>query len=126
VIFFIKYLFGTEENKPILLAFINAVLSKTDFDLIVSVEILNPFNVKEFVGDKETVLDVKATDNNGRIYDIEVQAIGNSVFIHRSLYYWSVLYSSQLQESELYHLLTPTICIITTVFCLKSVYQIRY
>ena len=73
---FIKYLFGTEENKPILLAFINAVLSKTDFDLIVSVEILNPFNIKEFTGDKETVLDVKATDNNGRIYDIEVQAIG--------------------------------------------------
>jgi len=108
---FIKYLFGTEENKPILLAFINAVLIKTDFDPIVSVEIVNPFNIKEFIHDKETVLDVKATDNNGRIYDIEVQSIGNSVFIHRSLYYWSVLYSSQLQENEQYHLLKPAICI---------------
>ena len=108
---FIKYLFGKEENKPILLEFVNRVLAKSDFDTIVSVEIKNPFNIKEFVNDKETVLDVKATDEHGRIYDIEIQTIGNELYILRSLYYWSVLYSSQLFENQLYHKLKPTICI---------------
>jgi len=108
---YIKYLLGREENKSILLAFLNAVLQKSDFDTIVSVEILNPFNIKEFFNDKETILDVKAKDEKGKIYDIEVQSLSNHLFVYRSLYYWSTLYSSQLLQGELYHLLKPTICI---------------
>lgn len=108
---FIKYLLGSVENKSILLAFINGVLSRCDFDKIVDVEVLNPFNIKEFRNDKESILDVKATDENGRIYDIEVQTIGNESYVFRSLYYWACLYSSQLIESDIYSKLKPTISI---------------
>jgi hypothetical protein len=43
---FIKYLLGSEENKDLLLSFINANLSEIGFDKIVKVVIKNPFNVK--------------------------------------------------------------------------------
>ena len=65
---FIKYFFGKQENEVILLDFLNAVLTKTGFDKIVSVEIKNPFNIKDFIGDKETALDIRATDENDKSY----------------------------------------------------------
>ena len=108
---FIKYLFGSEDDKDILLEFINAVLSESDFDRIVDVEIRNPFNIKDFAVDKESILDIKAIDENGRIYNIEVQSSGNEIFINRSLYYWAEIYSGQLSESEIYKKLKPVICI---------------
>lgn len=108
---FIKYLFGIEENKDLLLSFINAVLEDSGFQKIVTVELKNPFNIGTFVADKDSILDIKATDEKGRQYDIEVQASGDESFKNRSLYYWSKLYSSQLNKSELYTRLKPAICI---------------
>jgi predicted transposase/invertase (TIGR01784 family) len=108
---FIKYLFGKPENSDLLLSFINAVLLNIGLDKIVTVEVKNPFNIKEFVLDKESIVDVKATDENGRIYNVEVQSAGNEIFINRSLYYWSKLYGSQLIKSGIYSELQPTICI---------------
>jgi len=40
---------------------------------IVSVEIINSYNEKEFLNDKLSIVDVKASDQLGRIYQIEVQ-----------------------------------------------------
>ena len=110
---FIKYLFGmdTEESRELLLSFINAVLQNSDFDPIVSVVPKNPFNYKEFINDKESVLDIDAKDEQGREYNIEVQTSGDSNFKTRSLYYWADLYKSQLEESEKYKKLNPVICI---------------
>ena len=59
---FIKYLFGTERNKDLLLSFINAVLNDAGFDTIIDLELTNPFNIKTFVLDKESILDIKAID----------------------------------------------------------------
>jgi len=67
--------------------------------------------IKYLLTDKESILDVKATDENGRQYDIEVQSSGNEFFKNRSLYYWAKLYSSQLEEGGEYVELRPTICI---------------
>lgn len=108
---FIKYLFGSEENKDLLLSFINAVLTEIGIDKIVNVEIKNPFNIKDFTFDKESILDVKATDENGRIYNVEVQSTGNETFVNRSLFYWAELYSGQLKETEVYENLKSVICI---------------
>ena len=108
---FIKYLFGTEENKILLLAFINAVLENSGFSLIEKVELKNTFNLKKIVFDKESILDIKATDESGKIFNIEVQTSGTGVFNHRTLYYWARLYSSQLHEGDIYSKLYPAICI---------------
>ncbi len=97
---FIKFLFGSEENKDLLLSFINAVLEDADFPLITSVEHKNPFNYRNFILDKDSILDVKAIDENGKSYDIEVQANDFSHFENRSLYYWAKLYAGQLTEGS--------------------------
>ncbi len=57
---FIKYLFGKEEHKPLLLDFINAVQKSRDFPLIKDLEIKNPFNIKTIAAEKESSLDIKA------------------------------------------------------------------
>ena len=58
--FAFKRVFGDERNTDILIHLLNAILKLVV--PIVSVEILNPFNDKDFSEDKLTVLDVKARD----------------------------------------------------------------
>ena len=106
---FIKYLLGSEENKDLLISFVNAVLTDSNFTTIVSAEIKNPFNVKTFPIDKESIVDIKAADETGRQYNIEVQTTGDESFKARSLYYWAKLYTSQLLEGDDYTKLKPTI-----------------
>ena len=55
-----KYIFGRAETKDLLLSFINAVLIDSRMDEIKEIEILNPFNLKEFPTDKFSILDIKA------------------------------------------------------------------
>ncbi|PID78358.1 MAG: hypothetical protein CSB21_00565, partial [Deltaproteobacteria bacterium] len=108
---FIKYLFGMEEDSSLLKDFINATQKNCDLPLIKSVEVKNPFNLKTIHFDKESVLDIKAVSETGEIFNIEVQTSGNEIFKNRSLYYWSRLYSSQLEQGRKYHNLYPVICI---------------
>lgn len=106
---FIRYLLGSEKNKDVLLDFINSFLEDEGFTLAVKLEIKNPFNLKELPEAKESVLDVKAQDAKGRLFDVEIQVIGNEYFIKRALYYWAKLYESRLSDGELYHTLNPVI-----------------
>ena len=108
---FIKFLFGTEPDKDLLISFINAVLEDSGFRKVITVELKNPFNIREYVIDKESILDIKATDDNGRIFDIEMQTQGNSHFRNRSLYYWARNYSAQLEDGHIWTELKPVICI---------------
>ena len=86
---FVLYLFGDESNVDLLLSFINAVHIDYDFPLIQSVTIKNPFSLKEFYSEKEIITDVKAVDENGKLYDIEIQSSSSIHFKKRSLYYWA-------------------------------------
>ena len=110
---FIKYLFGmdNEESNRLVLSFINAVLQDNDFPIITRIIQKNPFNYKEFVNDKLSVLDIKVEDERGKIYNIEVQSSGDYDFSYRSLYYWSKLYTSQLENGDEYKSLFPVISI---------------
>ena len=104
-----KAVLGSENNKPVLISFLNAIV-KPDFP-IVSVEILNPYNEREFVGDKLSIVDIKARDERNRLYQIEIQLALFSHLPARMLYTWSDIYSSQLQEGENYTSLNPVISI---------------
>ena len=108
---FIKYLFGTGMDKDLLISFINAVLEDSRFKKVVTVEVKNPFNIREYIVDKESILDIKAMDENGRIFDIEMQTQGDSHFRNRSLYYWARNYSAQLEDGHIWTELKPVICI---------------
>jgi predicted transposase/invertase (TIGR01784 family) len=107
--FAFKKLFGAEENKDILISFINAVVAKEN--QITEVILLNPYNLKNYAGDKLSILDIKATDEHGRQYNIEMQITDQVSYTQRALYYWAKLYSSQLQEGDAFGELKKTISI---------------
>ena len=107
--FVFKNIFGSEKNSKILISFLNATLKSKD--LITSVEIKNTDLNKGYIEDKFSRLDVKATTSNEEIINIEIQLKNEYNMIKRSLYYWSKLYSEQLNEGEDYSILKRTICI---------------
>jgi predicted transposase/invertase (TIGR01784 family) len=106
-----KKVFGSEANIPVLINLLEAVLKPPADQRIVDLEILNPFNDKDALDDKLSILDVKARDQQGRQYNIEMQMVGASGFLQRVLYYWAVLHSQQLHAGDAYTATQPTISI---------------
>lgn len=107
--FAFKKLFGSVENKDILISFINAVVEQQC--RIKDVTLLNPYNHKEYPSDKLSILDIKATDEEGRQYNIEMQLNDQVCYNQRALYYWSKLYASQLTKGKPFSELKKTISI---------------
>src|ERR1022692_3065183 len=91
-----KKLFGSEANTPVLMSLLDAVLSPPPDRRIVALEIINPFNDKETPDDKLSIVDIKARDQLGRLYNVEMQMQSSATFPDRALYYWAVLYGQQL------------------------------
>lgn len=102
-----KKLFGSLQNKRLLIAFLKAVLREE----IVDVEILNPFTEKDFVDDKLSILDIKARLSDGRLINIEMQMVVTAIYPNRALYYWAKTYHQQLSEGEEYAELRSTVSI---------------
>ena len=66
------------------------------------VDILNPYNEKEFLSDKLSIVDVKAKDSHERIYQIEIQLTSYSHLPARIIYNWADIYSQQLKSGQDY------------------------
>ena len=103
-----KSLLGNESNRNLLVHFLNATLATELVSPITGVEILNPYNEKEHLDDKLSIVDVKAKDERGRVYQIEIQLDYFGYLPARMLYTWSDVYSQQLQSGEKYYKLNPT------------------
>ncbi|MGU8157504.1 Rpn family recombination-promoting nuclease/putative transposase, partial [Clostridium perfringens] len=56
-------------------------------------------------------LDVKATTSNKEHINIEIQVKNEYNMIQRTLYYWSKMYSEQIQNRDNYNKLERTVCI---------------
>lgn len=107
--FIFKKIFGSEENKSILISFLNATLKSEDE--IKSVTLDNTDMEKSFLEDKFSRLDIKATTNKNERINIEIQLRNEKNMIKRTLYYWSKMYEEQLKEGENYSRLNRTVCI---------------
>jgi hypothetical protein len=70
-----KALLGSEDNRALLIHFLNAVLVDDLPAPITEVEILNPYNERETFSDKLTIVDVKARDAARRLFQIEIQLL---------------------------------------------------
>ena len=103
-----KALLGAEDNRNLLVHLLNAILSADLSTPIATVDILNPYNDKEFVEDKLSIVDVKARDNEGNLYQIEIQLVNFTDLPERILYNWADIYSEQLRNGEGYYRLKPT------------------
>ncbi len=107
--FAFKKLFGSEENKDLLMDLINSVVSEPD--KVKDIEIKNPYNAKNFRNDKLSILDIKALDSNGKWFNIEMQIMDQEYFDMRALYYWAKVYTGQLISGINYDNLKKTISI---------------
>jgi len=106
-----KALLGAEGNRSLLIHFLNAVLGADLPQPITTVEIRNPYNDKEFLSDKLSIVDIKARDARGCLYQVELQLLTHRDLIARIIYGWADLYSSLLQEGQDYGKLRPTYAI---------------
>ena len=102
-----KALLGAEHNRALLLHFLNAILGAEFAAPIVEVEILNPYNEREFLDDKLSIVDVKVRDRAGRLFQVEIQLLNFSDLRARILYTWADLYQAQLHRGEDYERLKP-------------------
>jgi len=103
-----KAILGSIENRNLLINFLNAILSDELTSPITYVDIINPYNDKEFLDDKLSIVDVKASDKKGQIYQIEIQMISYKNLPERIIYNWADIYCKQLQSGDDYHNLKST------------------
>jgi predicted transposase/invertase (TIGR01784 family) len=60
---------------------------------------------------KLNVLDVRARDDSGRLFDVEIQVLLPTHFKGRILHYWAGMFHEQIQKGESYSNLRPAISI---------------
>ena len=107
--FAFKKLFGSEENKDLLISLINAIVSEQE--QVVEVELKNPYNLADYRAGKMSILDIKAKSENGRWFNVEMQISEDYNFDKRAIYYWAKLVTEQLSEGKMYKELKKTISI---------------
>jgi predicted transposase/invertase (TIGR01784 family) len=103
-----KAILGSNENKPLLINFLNAILGLEKGQAIKDVVILNPYNEKEFQDDKLSIIDIKATDETGAFHQIDVQISIYRWLAERMLFNWASIYHAQLTSGQDYTQLKPT------------------
>ncbi|MDR1596345.1 MAG: Rpn family recombination-promoting nuclease/putative transposase, partial [Treponema sp.] len=94
---------GERGDEEQLLAFLNAVLGRDGPDAIVSVKIIeNKTITAEVIGDKTSILDVRARTAAGERINIEVQLRNLGNMDRRSLFYWSLEFSRSMEAGQDY------------------------
>ena len=95
------------EHPHLLISFLNAVLPLTPEQHILTVEYLPSELVPRIPGFKSTIVDVRCTDKQGRLFIVEMQIQWTTGFMQRMLFNASKAYIKQLNAGEEYHLLKP-------------------
>ena len=95
------------EHPHLLISFLNAVLPLTPAQHILTVEYLPSELVPRIPGFKSTIVDVRCTDKQGRLFIVEMQIQWTTGFMQRMLFNASKAYIKQLNAGEEYHLLKP-------------------
>lgn len=110
--FIFKKIFGEKDAEPILIAFLNAVLNRTQKEELVEIEIIeNKELTKELIEDKTGRIDVRARTSRGEQIDIEVQLTNQDNMEKRTLFYWGKLYLEGIKQGEDYTKLSKVITI---------------
>ena len=94
-----KKIFGNENQKDILISFLNAVLDLTGRFEIQEIDLLNPYQMPHLVDLKESRLDVRATDKRGVTFIIEMQVEPKPFLRQRFSFYVAKAYSSQIEKA---------------------------
>jgi predicted transposase/invertase (TIGR01784 family) len=76
-------------------------------DRIKEVTLLNPFQLPRIAGEKSSIIDVRATDEKGATFIVEMQITEPAGFDKRVLYYTSKDSAGQINAGDDYPLLRP-------------------
>ena len=96
-----KRLFGDENNKDILISFLNALFDEYDFlPRIQDLEFKNTEIPKIYEENKSARLDIKAKINENTYVDIEVQSKDANNLINRSIFYNSFMLINEVEEGS--------------------------
>ncbi|HAI68527.1 MAG TPA: transposase [Gammaproteobacteria bacterium] len=107
--FAFKKLFGSEENKDLLISLINAIISPTD--QITEIELKNPYSLANYRAGKMSIMDIKARDKTGKWFNVEMQISEDFYYDKRAIYYWAKLVAEQLGDGMKYRELKKTFSI---------------
>jgi predicted transposase/invertase (TIGR01784 family) len=102
-----RKIFGNEQKTAPLISFLNAALELEGDHQVVSVALANPYLFPRISGEKGPILDVRATDQSGRKFVVEMQVAEKKGFDKRVQYYLTRDYSIQINRGEDYPLLNP-------------------
>jgi predicted transposase/invertase (TIGR01784 family) len=102
-----RKIFGNENKKKTLISFLNAVIDFPKDEQIIDVEITNPYQLGKLSDGKSTIVDVKAKDQKGNVFIVEMQIAEFHFFHKRILYYTSQSYVSQIDKGVEYDRLKP-------------------
>ena len=97
-----RKIFGNEQKTQIMISFLNAVLRLEGEARIVAVQIINPYLLPRVAGEKASIIDVRAKDQRGRQFIIEMQVADVSGFDKRVQYYTSRDYSMHINQGDQY------------------------
>jgi predicted transposase/invertase (TIGR01784 family) len=104
--------FGEKGDEEQLLSLLNAILAKSKRPKLTTIEIVEHRTfTAEIIGDKTSILDIRAKTTDGTKINIEVQLRDYKNMDKRSLFYWSREFAKGLNASEKYENLNPVIAI---------------
>lgn len=110
--FIFQKIFGQNENKEILISFLNAVLELQEEKKLDDIEIIENTRLeRDSADDKLGILDIRARTIKGEHINIEVQLVNQYNMDKRTLFYWSKIFSEQLKEGQPFNDLKKTITI---------------
>ncbi|MEG3899879.1 MULTISPECIES: Rpn family recombination-promoting nuclease/putative transposase [unclassified Microcoleus] len=113
--FAFKKIFGSNQSKPILISFLNAMIYDGN-PTIADLEIIDPYLASRVPYLKDSYLDVKARLAGGANVIIEMQVLNVESFAKRVVYNAAKTYSTQLIRGEGYFKLKPVIALTITDF----------
>ena len=103
-----RKIFGNQKKSIVLISFLNAVLDLEGSNRISKATIIDPYLLPRLKGEKASILDVRATDQRGRQFIVEMQVADKKGFDKRVQFYTSRDYSMQIDRGEDYPKLKPT------------------
>lgn len=108
--FVFKLIFGDEKHKDLLISFLSAVLGLPEKEFE-DIEIINNELLREFKEDKKGILDVRVKTREGKQIDVEIQILPTEFMPERTLFYWSKMYTMQINQGDTYDKLKKCITI---------------
>src|SRR4051812_46506399 len=116
--FAFKRIFGSEDHKDVLVAFLNTMLDLDAAHRIVAVELLPPEQRPLVAELKLSIVDVKCTDADGVTYVVEMQVLQVEGFEKRVVYNVAKAYVNQIARGEGYPSLNDVVGITICDFVL--------